>query len=108
MQASRWVLIWRSQGEKKKATAVVQLDGSVLIWHMIEHRMGFNGLLFIWSTFKKYKTSPMGLGVGVGGNAFGFTCARGNANARGVRVRLFSELRSAVLRLTNAAAISST
>jgi hypothetical protein len=38
MQAPRWVLIWRSQGEKKLAAAVVQLDGSVLIWHMIEWR----------------------------------------------------------------------
>jgi hypothetical protein len=34
MQAPRWVLIWRSQGKKKKkAAAVVQLDGSVLTWH---------------------------------------------------------------------------
>jgi hypothetical protein len=36
MQAPRWVLIWRSQGEKKMAAAVVQLAGWVLIWHMIE------------------------------------------------------------------------
>jgi hypothetical protein len=53
MQASRWVLIWRSQGKNKLAAAVVQLDGSVLIWHMIENRMGFNGLLFICGAFKK-------------------------------------------------------
>jgi hypothetical protein len=36
MQAPRWVLIWRSQGKNKLAAAVVQLDGSVLIWHMTE------------------------------------------------------------------------
>ena len=29
------------------AAAVVQLDGSVLIWHMTDDRMVFNGLLFM-------------------------------------------------------------
>jgi hypothetical protein len=38
--------------EKKLAAAVVQLDGSVFIWHMIDCLV-FNGLLFIWGTFKK-------------------------------------------------------
>ena len=32
----RWVLIWRSHGKKKKAAAAVQLDSSVLIWHVVE------------------------------------------------------------------------
>jgi hypothetical protein len=30
------VLIWRSHGKKKKAAAAVQLDSSVLIWHVVE------------------------------------------------------------------------
>jgi hypothetical protein len=36
MGANGPVLIWRSQGDFFLAAAVVQLDGSVLIWHMIE------------------------------------------------------------------------
>jgi hypothetical protein len=32
--ATMWVLIWRSQGNFVLAAAVVQLDGSVFIWHM--------------------------------------------------------------------------
>jgi hypothetical protein len=38
MQALRWVLIWRSQGETNQIGCrwVVQLDGSVLIWHMMD------------------------------------------------------------------------
>jgi hypothetical protein len=39
---------------KKKAAAVVQLDGTVLIWHMAYDRLVFNGLLFIWGAFKKW------------------------------------------------------
>jgi hypothetical protein len=36
--------IWRSRGKKDLAAAVVQLDGSVSIWHMIDTRLVFNGL----------------------------------------------------------------
>jgi hypothetical protein len=53
MQASRWELIWRSQGIFFSAAAVVQLDGSRLSFHLANDRMVFNGLLFIWGTFKK-------------------------------------------------------
>jgi hypothetical protein len=53
MKAPRWVPIWRSQGEKRLAAAAVQLDGSVLIWHMIEYGMGFNGLLLLWGALKE-------------------------------------------------------
>jgi hypothetical protein len=42
--------LWRSWGKKKLAAAVVQLDGSVLIWHMIEWFL--TARLFICGTFK--------------------------------------------------------
>jgi hypothetical protein len=45
MQAPRWVLIWRSQGKKKK-----RLPFS---FNLAYDRLVFNGLLFIWGTFKK-------------------------------------------------------
>jgi hypothetical protein len=46
------VLIWRSQGKKKMAAAaaVVQLDGSVLIWHMTDW---FSTACCLWGAFKK-------------------------------------------------------
>jgi hypothetical protein len=54
MQASRWeLIIWRSQGEKKNwppLSSNSQLDGSVLIWHVMGYRMVFSGLLFVWGT----------------------------------------------------------
>jgi hypothetical protein len=55
MQAPRWVLIWRSQGKKKMAAAVVHLGGSgpVFSFNFAYDRLVFNGLLFIWGTFKK-------------------------------------------------------
>jgi hypothetical protein len=40
------------------AAAVVQLGGSVLIWHMIDWFLVFNGLLFIWGAFKKMSSAP--------------------------------------------------
>jgi hypothetical protein len=40
------------------AAAVVQLDGSVLIWHM-DDGVVFNGLLFICGALKKIETAPM-------------------------------------------------
>jgi hypothetical protein len=39
--------------KKKLAAAVVQLDGSVLIWHMLDWFSTAYCLLFIWGTFKK-------------------------------------------------------
>jgi hypothetical protein len=42
---ARWIFLL--------AAAVVQLDGSVLIWHMIDWFSTARGLLFIWGTFKK-------------------------------------------------------
>jgi hypothetical protein len=52
MPAPRWVLCWRSQGKNKikLAAAVVQLDGSVLIWQMIDW---FSTACCLWGTFKK-------------------------------------------------------
>jgi hypothetical protein len=38
--------------KRKTAAAVGQLDGSVSIWHLAYDRLVFNGLLFIWGTFK--------------------------------------------------------
>jgi hypothetical protein len=65
MQAPRWVLIWRSQGEKKKlAAAVVQLGGSVLIWRMTGWFSTACYLLFIWATFKKQRPLLNGSGSG--------------------------------------------
>jgi hypothetical protein len=37
---------------KKEAAVVVQLDCSGFIWHIYDGLV-FNGLLFIWGTFKK-------------------------------------------------------
>jgi hypothetical protein len=39
--------------EKKLAAAVVQLDGSVLTWHMTDWLSTACCLLFIWGAFKK-------------------------------------------------------
>jgi hypothetical protein len=60
MQAPRLVLIRRCKAKrhaqnKKLAAAVVQLDGSIFIWHMTDWFSVFNGLLFIWGAFKKSK-----------------------------------------------------
>jgi hypothetical protein len=58
MQALRWVLgtnlALARRGEKMAAAAAaVQLDGSVLIWHMTDWLLVFNaGLLFIGVRFK--------------------------------------------------------
>jgi hypothetical protein len=58
MPAPRWVLIWRSQSKKKKKNCrFVQLYGSVLIWHMIDWLLAFNGLLFMGHV-QKVKGAP--------------------------------------------------
>jgi hypothetical protein len=41
---------------KKEAAVVVQLDCSGFIWHTYDGLV-FNGLLFIWGTFKKMNMS---------------------------------------------------
>jgi hypothetical protein len=68
MQAPRWVLIWRSQGEKKNlAAAVVQLDGSVFIWHMIDW---FSTACCLYGARLKSEGRPYeldGLGLLIGG-----------------------------------------
>jgi hypothetical protein len=55
MPAPRWVLIWRSQGKKKLAAAVVQLDGSVFIWHMIDW---FSTACFLYGARLKNENRP--------------------------------------------------
>jgi hypothetical protein len=60
MQASRWVLIWRSQGKNKFGCRCRPTRG--LSFNLAYDRMVFNGLLFICGTFKKGK-HPLPAGI---------------------------------------------
>jgi hypothetical protein len=50
MQAPRWALIWRSQGEQKIGCRCRPTRR--FSFHLAYDRLVFNGLLFIWGAFK--------------------------------------------------------